>query len=333
MKTVKMLGSERVAVIELPVPEPSGPLVVVKIMASTICGSEMHGYREPHAQDSNGGHEAVGVVWKTDAARFVKEGDRVSLFAQSSCGRCIHCLAGNWVLCESPAPARFPGNHSQYVLLDERHCLPLPDDISFETGTLLGDALGTPLRAIKRLRLSALDTVLITGQGPVGLGATLLARFFNATVIAVDPIAFRRARAKELGADHVLDPTSDDVAAAAREITGGLGVDVAMDCSGKTDAEVLCLEAVRRGGRYAFVGENAGDIPVKPSQHFIRRDLEAVGTWYFTPSDHLDMIKLVRRGLAPERLITHHFGIDQAQEAFITFAAGQAVKVILQPWE
>jgi len=333
MRTVRMLGGELVELIDLPIPEPSGPLVVVKIMASTICGSEMHGYRAPEAHDNNGGHEAVGVVWKTDSARYVKEGDRVSLFAQSSCGRCVHCLAGNWVLCESPAPARFPGNHSQYVLLDERHCLPLPEDISFETGTLLGDALGTPLRAIKRLRLNALDTVLITGLGPVGLGATLLARFFNATVIAVDPIAFRRFKAKELGADHTFDPTREDAAAAVKEITGGLGVDVAMDCSGNTDAEVLCLEVVRRGGRYAFVGENGADIPVKPSRHFIRRDLEAIGTWYFSPSEHLDMIKLFRRGLAAERLITHRFGIDQAQEAFTTFASGEAAKVVLLPWK
>jgi threonine dehydrogenase-like Zn-dependent dehydrogenase len=93
-----MLGAERVSVMDVPEPEPSGPLVVVKIMASTICGSEMHSYRGPKAHDSNGGHEAVGIVWKTDEARYVKEGDRVSLFAQSSCGRCTHCLAGNWVL-------------------------------------------------------------------------------------------------------------------------------------------------------------------------------------------------------------------------------------------
>jgi threonine dehydrogenase-like Zn-dependent dehydrogenase len=215
----------------------------------------------------------------------VKEGDRVSLFAQSSCGRCIHCLAGNWVLCESPAPARFPGNHSQYVLLDERH------------------------------------------------GAALLARFFNAMVIAVEPIAFRRSRAKELGANHVFDPARDDVAAAVKEITRGLGVDVAMDCSGKTDAEMLCLETVRRGGGYAFVGENAGAIPVEPSRHFIRRDLEAIGTWYFSASEHLDMIRLVRRGIGAERLITHRFPIDKAPEAFTTFAAGEAVKVMLLPWE
>jgi propanol-preferring alcohol dehydrogenase len=332
MLTVQMLGNEKVAVRELPDPEPEGSLVVVKIMASAICGSEIGAYRGRNRMEHNSGHEASGIVYKTDRPKYLKEGDRVMLFAQSHCGRCQHCRAGYWILCQNPSPRRYPGNHSQYVLLDEELCLPLPQDISFEVGALLGDAIGTPYHAIKRLEVTALDTVLICGQGPIGLHATLICKFFNALVIAVDINDYRLELAKSIGADYTFNPQRDNVLEAVRDITGGLGVDKAMDCTGKAEGELLALEAVKRRGKMAFIGENSQGVTINPSRHLIRKDLDVIGSWYFSAAEYDDMIRIVRRGVPIERLITHQFPITEAQKAFETFASGKAAKVLIRPW-
>ena len=331
MKTVRMLGQEKVTLIDLPEPEPEGSLVVVKILASAICGSEMGIYRGRDPIEHNGGHEAAGIVWKTDQARYLKEGDRVTLFASSHCGLCRHCRAGDWILCRQGGPRRYPGNHSQFVLLDERLCLKLPDDISFEVGTLFGDGLGVPYHAVKRLGINALDTVLIAGQGPVGLYSTLLCCFLNAQIIAVDINDYRLELAKAAGADYIFNPKKDDVLAAVGEITGSVGVDKAMDCSGQPQGELLALEAVKRRGKMAFVGENR-EVTLNPSHHLIRKNLDVIGAWYFNVADYDDLIRLVRRGMPVEQLITHQFPLADAQQAFKIFAAGQAAKVVMQPW-
>lgn len=326
-----MLGNEKVIVREFPDPEPKGSLVVVKIMSSAICGSEMGAYRGPKQMDHNGGHEASGIVWKTDKPKYVKEGDRVVLYAQSHCGRCQHCRAGYWILCQNPSPKRYPGNHSQYVLLDEELCLPLPEDVSFEIGALLGDAMGTPYHAIRRLGINAIDIVLICGQGPIGLAATLICKFFNAQVIAVDINDYRLERAKDIGADYIFNPQMDNVLKAVRIITGGIGVDKAIDCTGKAEGELLALEAVKRFGKMAFIGENQG-VTINPSNHLIRKDLDVIGSWYFNAAEYDDLVRIIRRGVPIEKLITHQFTLTEAQSAFETFASGKAVKVLLKPW-
>lgn len=333
MLTVRMLGNEKVTVQEFPDPEPMGSNVVVKIMSSAICGSELGTYRGPEQMDHNIGHEASGIVWKTDKSKYVKKGDKVVLFAQTHCGRCQYCRAGYWVLCQNPSPKRYPGCHSQYVLLDEEQCLPLPENFSFETGVLLGDAIGTPYHAIKRMGINAVDTVLICGQGPIGLGATLICKFLNAQVIAIDINDYRLERANEIGADYTFNPQRDNVLGAIKTITRGLGVDKAIDCTGKVEGELLALDAVKRGGKMAFVGENHEGVTINPSDHLIRKDLDVIGSWYFNAAEYDDLVKIVGRGLQIEKLITHRFPLTEAQSAFETFASGKAVKVLLKPWK
>ncbi len=334
MKTVRMLGREKVEVVDLPDPEPKDDLVVVKVMSSALCGSEKAAYFGEAALDSNAGHEAAGIVWKTDRARLVKEGDRVSLFAAGHCNRCPDCWSGNWVRCRNAAPSlRQPGNHSQLVLLREDLCLPLPDDISFETGALLQDALGTPYRAIKRLGVSAFDTVLITGAGPIGAAAAIISRFLNSRVIAVDVNDLRLQHVRRCGVEYTIDPSKDDVLQTVMEITGNRGVDVALDCSGVDTAQLQCLDAAVSGGRVAFLGIKAESTAVNVLRHLILKDLTLIGSWYTSPSEHPEIIALIQRGLPADRLITHRFALDAAPQAFRTFFGGEGVKVLIDPWK
>ncbi len=333
MKTLRMMGSERVEVIELPEPDPVEEFVVVKIMASAICGSEMRAFRSPKPLPNNAGHEAAGIVARKSAGGRWKEGDRVVLYAGSHCGVCEHCRLGYWILCQSGGPAQNPGSHTQYVLVNANCCLPLPDDISFEHGTLVGDVLGTPFHAIQRMGVGALDTVLIAGLGPVGLSASLICKFLNATVIATDIVDYRLQVARDIGVDHVIDSRKGDAREIIRDLTAGAGVDKAIDCTGQPGPESLCLDAVRRRGAMAFVGENHESVSIRPSEQLIRKDLNVIGSWYYNVGEYDSLLRLLKRGVPVQKIITHHFPLENAQQAFTQFAAGRSAKTILFPWQ
>ena len=339
MRTVRMLGNCGVDVIDLDDPEPQdADEVVVQVLSSPLCGSERHAWDGPNAMGTasgamNAGHEGAGVVAKTRGAKHVREGDRVALHAAAPCGRCRYCMAGHWVLCDRPPGRRLPGNHSQYVLLHERSCLPLGDDISFETGALFGDAIGTPFRAIKRLGVTGFDTVLITGQGPIGLAATMLCRFLNAHVIVLDINPYRLERARQCGANACVNPTEEeDLGARLAEIAGPRGIDVALECSAAPEAQTLCLDVLRKSGRMALVGVSGTGPTIDTMQHFTLKEIEVIGTWYSTPTDHEELEALVRRGLPATELVTHRLEIERAPEAFDLFFGGGAAKVVLEPW-
>ena len=332
MRAVKLLGSEQVEVIDVPEPEPD-----VKVLASTICGSEHVSYRGERElrRRLNSGHEAAGIVWKTDAASRVQEGDRVTIYAApEGCGTCPECLVGNWILClnKKSEPKEQIGTHAQFIARHEQRCLPLPDDISFEEGAVMLDGVGTPYRAIKRLGINAFDTVLITGMGPIGAAAATICKFLGAVVIAAEINETRLNHAKTLGIDHALNPNVDDVVARTKELTNGRGVSAALDCSGLAEPQVLCLEATRARGRVAMVGIKPGTFPASVENHLLPKELTVIGSWYVSPAEALEVAELVQRGLAIKKLITHRFGIEEAPAAYDTAFSGKGTKVIIDPW-
>jgi propanol-preferring alcohol dehydrogenase len=339
MKTVHMLGNGNIEIIDLPEPEPYDNFVVVKIMCSSICGTEFTSYFGNDPLPSNSGHEAAGVIWKTDNARYVKKGDRVSIYPiiYYFCHRCPPCLAGDWLHCQNPIwpkpNQKYPGNHSQYILVREDICLPIPDDISFEAGALIDDCFGTPYQAIKHLQVNAFDTVLITGVGPIGAAAVMLSKFLNATVIAVDINDMRLDHVSQYGVEHTINPTNNEVLKTIRKITNNKGIDVALECSGMEQAQIHCLEAVKPRGRIAFLGIKSESTKVRVLQHFILKDLTAIGSWAMKPSMHSEIIELFRRGVPAEKLITHRYKIEDASSAFEAFFSGEAVKVTINPWD
>ena len=351
MKSVRMLGGEQVEVNEVPDPEPRDGLVVIKIMASTICGTEYLAYRgetATNARRQNEGHEAAGVVWETPSHSALRKGDRVVIYAGGTveCGTCRHCRAGNWILCTNPKREHRDkiGSHAQYALRREKMCFPLPDPISFEVGAVLMDAIGTPYRAIKRLGITGRDTVLITGMGPIGSAAAMICQFLGARVIAAEIRDDRREHAKQRGVDHVIDPSDTGAAlTVVRELTNDRGPDVAIDCTGLAEPQVLCLDAVATQGRVGLLGlkwtntktekkMRPAVTPLRVADHVLMKEIMIVGSWYLSPADYLGVLDLVERGLPVESLITHRFAIDDAAQAFKMSFAGGGTKVILEPW-
>jgi threonine dehydrogenase-like Zn-dependent dehydrogenase len=263
---------------------------------------------------------------------LLKKGDRVILNPLSGCGKCELCLTGNYIYCPDKPP--FGTHFAQFVKIQDFVCTILPEDISYDVGSMACCALGPAFSSIKRMNLKAFDTLLVTGLGPVGMGAVSIAKFLGARVIALDSIAFRKNMAGDvLGADVVLDAADPDVKTKIREAARPARIVRAIDASGNAAAERLCLDVMEPGGIISFVGENHNEIPIRPSEDFIRKGLTLMGSWHCNLNDRAEMISLLRRSPLVPKLITHSFGFSDVQNAFDIFITGDACKVILKPWE
>ena len=325
-----VLQDKKVWVEDCPDPIPEREWVIVKIEATPICGSDKKAYFSA-APVRTAGHEGTGVVVEAPGSSRLKTGDRVILNPLSGCGVCDHCRTGNYIYCTNKPP--FDTHFAQYVKVQDFVCSPLPDDISYEIGSLAGCALSPAFNAIKRLDVKGFDTVLIMGLGPVGRGAVTISKFLGARVIAVDSVPFRKKFASELGADVVLDAFDGNLPQQIKEAAKDAYLRKAIDTSGNGKAERLCIDSMEPGGRVAFIGENHEDIPISPSRDFIRKGLTLIGAWHYNLNDLSDMLAVLRNSPIVSRLITDIYGFSQAQEAFDKFVSGDACKVILKPWE
>ena len=321
-----MLGEGKVEVVERPKPAPQDDWAVVRIRASAICGSERKSYLE--GATYNAGHEACGEIVEVDPPSQTDLGKKVVPYAAVFCGSCPECLSGRAVMCRNVQ--WLDGYHAEFVALPRRCLLPLPEDIPFDLGALLGDALGTPYRAIKRLGVDGSHTVAVFGLGPIGLSAVLICKWRGAPVIAIEVNPTRIELAHDLGADAVVDASKNDPVRSVIELTDGLGADVAIECSGDEKAESAALDCTRSGGKVAFLGENHGTIPISPSEQFLRKELTLIGSWYFALDDYPEMVQLLQSGLPLSRIVTHRFRLDDAQEAFDLFMSGNSGKVVFQ---
>lgn len=335
MLAVRLLGNSHAKVVQIPRPKAGKGWVVVKTKASALCGGELHPYSSNEERKGISGHEVAGqVVEVGQGVSEIRAEDRVALYAVASCGKCEFCRRGDWASCKEPrefiSGQHIQGGHAEYLAVPERICFPLPDDLSFEQGALLGDGVGTPYHAIKRLAINGTHTVALFGLGPVGLGALLILKLLNCKVIAVEIGEYRQELAKSLGADRVIDPKEQDPVDAIKECTEGEGADMAIDCAGKEITENQALDCAKKGGKVAFVGQNKV-ATIQPSRQFLDKELTLIGSFYYDVSEYKELIALIRRGLNPERIITHRFGLEEAQKAFSTFASGKSGKVVFVP--
>ena len=221
------------------------------------------------------------------------------------------------------------GTHAEYMAVPAMCCRPVPADISPDIAVLLGgDAIGTPYHALSRLGISAADTAAVFGCGPIGLGCIAVLRFFGARILAVEPVAYRRELACKLGAEIALDPAAEDSVARIRELTGGRGASVTLDCSPEAETVTMALESAAIHARVALIGEKPA-ASIRPSPQFIRKELTVYGSWYFTGPDYFRILDLYRRGLDLSGLVTHHFPLAEADRAFAKFATRQSGKVLL----
>ncbi len=321
-------GGARVEIREFPDPRPKEGEALIQIGVSALCGSELRQYRsETGSNGSIPGHEMMGRVVEVNGTRHLKEGDRVSVQIMAGCGECFYCKRGEPMHCLNLIYLQ--GGHGEFVCAPEMCCLLLPNHIEDELGVLLGgDLVGTSYRAVKRLGVTALDTVAVLGVGPVGLGVLAILRFLGARTIISEVSGYRRELARDLGAHHVFDPAEVDIREAVCELTGGLGADIAIDCSGTQSTLTAALECVRCFGKVGLVGEKR-DVKVNPSDQIIHKEIDIIGSFYFNAADFEEILNLHKRGLSTGSIVTHRFGLMDADQAFATFASGESGKVLI----
>jgi len=339
MKKAVITGERKCVLVEVADPKPKEDWVVVKVHVAPMC-TEYKSFAAGHESEFLG-HEAAGEVVEVAQPGKVKVGDRVVVMPQYPCGKCPLCAAGEYIHCEHLVDVEeFTGSRegsatmAQYLVKPDWLLPAVPDGVSYEHASMACCGLGPSFGALERMGVSAFDTVLITGLGPVGLGGVINARYQGARVIGVDANLWRAARARELGAEAVVDPEDEDALRQILELTEGRGVDKAVDCAGQVAAHRLCVDATRRQGQVAFVGECSAETPIRVSPDLIRKGLTLLGSWHFNLQDVPKIMRIIqRRGPLLDRLISHVFPLDQIQQAWETQISGECAKVILKPWE
>ena len=337
MRGVVFLGDRKVEAMTFDDPTPGPGEAVLEMKASGMCGSDLKFYR---ASGEGGtaalglgeldgpviaGHEPCGVVAALGpggAESGVAIGDRVMVHHYKGCGRCLHCGTGWTQMCSGGSTvygATGHGGHAPYMLAPVAALVPLPEELSYPAGAAISCGTGTAYGALGRLELSGRDTIAVFGQGPVGLSATQLAAAMGARVIALDTVAERRALAEGMGAESVVDAADGDAAEALRALTGGAGVDMALDCTGAAAARDAAVRATRPWGKVCFVGEG-GEVTLNVSRDVLRKQLTIIGSWTFSRFGQAECANFVaRRGIDVDALFSHRYRLDQAEEAYRLF--------------
>ena len=318
--------------------------VVVRIDASTICGTDLHILKGDVPEVQPGtilGHEAVGTVVATgDAVTTLDEGDRVLVSCITACGRCRFCREGHYGLCTGGGGWIFghliDGLQAEYarVPFADTSVYRIPPGLSDEQVLFLADILPTAYEVgILNGRVEPGDTVVVVGAGPIGLATIMTAKLHTpGKIVAVDLVDARLAKALDFGADVVVNNGSEDAVARVMELTEGLGADVAIEAVGVPETFELCAELIRPGGRVANVGVHGHSATLHLEKLWIRDVMITTGLvdTFTTPK----LLKLIAGGrLDPTVFATHRFSLGGTMDAYDVFAAAaetNALKVVLE---
>jgi L-iditol 2-dehydrogenase len=328
-----------VRVEEILTPKAGEEEVLIKVMASGICGSDvMEWYRVPKAPRVLG-HEATGVITQVGAkVKNVKLGDRVFVSHHVPCFNCRHCQRGNQTACHMLHTTNYyPGGFSQYVLVPkinvEYGIYKLPDAMSFEEGTFI-EPLACVSRGQRLANIRNTDTVLIIGSGISGILHVQLAKFKGVENIIVSDInPYRLELAKKFGAHHTINAKEASVPEKLKELTGHLADQVIVS-TGALPAANTAMDSVENGGTILFfaVPDPSVKLPV-PINQFWRNEITMRTSYGAAPNDIEDSLKTLATGeINVKDMISHRLDIREAQEGFrLTAEAGNSLKVILEP--
>ena len=344
MKALVYEGPGRKSLMERPRPEIAAPTdAIVKVTRTTICGTDLHILKGDVPSCAPGrilGHEGVGIVEETGAGvtQFAR-GDRVLISCISSCGKCdycrrgmySHCTTGGWILGNT-----IDGTQAEYVRIPhaDTSLYPIPEGADEEALVMLSDILPTGFECgVLNGKVQPGGTVAIVGAGPIGLAALLTAQFYSpAGIVMIDLDENRLTVAKRFGATQTVRASGEDAARQVLALTGGRGVDTAIEAVGIPVTFELCQEIVAPGGVIANIGVHG----VKADLHLEKLWSQniAITTRLVDTVTTPMLLKTVQAGkIDPKKLITHRFALARIIDAYETFshaADTQALKVIIE---
>jgi D-arabinose 1-dehydrogenase-like Zn-dependent alcohol dehydrogenase len=314
------------------VAEPACPAdgVVIAVGATGVCRSDWHAWRgrDPVALPHVGGHEFAGVVTAAGAeVSKWRAGDRVTVPFACGCGRCELCLGGDAQVCPRQTQPGFtgPGSFAEFVAVHaaDSNLVKVPSSVDFVTAACLGCRFATAFRAVTAHgRVRAGEWLAVHGCGGVGLSAVLIGVALGARVVAVDVVPAALERARELGAEVVVDggsaaagDTAADTAGVIEEVTGG-GAHVSVDALGSAGTAGCSVRCLRRRGRHVQVGLLLDGPTALPMDLVVARELEIYGSHGMAASDYPPMMSMVADGtLRPGLLVGAVIGLEDAGRA------------------
>lgn len=343
MNALVYRGAGNKAIEERPLPQLETPGdAIVRIVKTTICGTDLHILKGDVPEVTPGrilGHEGIGVVEKTGSAvTQIRPGERVLISCISSCAKCeycrkgmySHCANGGWILGHL-----IDGTQAGYVRIPhaDTSLYRLPAELDDDAAVMLSDILPTAFECgVLNGRVKPGDAVAIIGSGPIGLAAVLTSQLYSpAQIIVADVDGHRLQAAQRLGATATVDTTSGDPVKRIRDLTGGRGVDVAIEAVGVPSTFVMCQDIIAPGGVIANIGV-----------HGTKADLHLERLWSANITITTRLVDTVTTPMLIEALgsgkidgaalITHHFPAERILDAYETFAHAsdsRALKVII----
>jgi alcohol dehydrogenase len=348
MKAVVFRAVDDLRIDQVPKPRPKAGEAVIRILATTICGTDVHIVKGeyPVRKGLILGHEPVGVIDELGGGLDdeYQVGQRVIVGAITPCGQCFYCLNAAHSQCGGALGGWRFGNTingawAEYLLVPHARAnlAIVPDTLTDEQVLMLPDIASTGISGAESGGVQIGDSVAVFAQGPIGLCATLGARLRGASlVVGVDPVAERRETSRRFGASLTLDPKTEDVVARLKALTGGRGVDVAIEALGRQETFESALRSIRPGGVLSSLGVYSGKL-VAPYEALYAglADQRIVTTLCPGGKDRMRRLMAMvadnRMDLTP--LITHRFALDDIHAAYDLFSRqGDGVlKVALFP--
>ncbi len=341
MQAAFLPGDSTTVLKQVQVPAPGHGEVLLRMKASTICGSDIRCIYHEHLgkgpegyQGVVAGHEPSGqIVRAGSGCRRFGVGDRVIVYHISGCGVCNDCRRGYMISCTNEKYRRAygwqrDGGMADFLLAEEKDLIHLPEELTYADGAQVACGFGTVYEGLEKIGISGNDAVLITGLGPVGLAAGALCRKLGSRhIIGIDVVEERMRLALDLGlCDEVLKSGPDNVEQ-VRKLTGGYGVERAVECSANDAARATAIRATRKWGRIVFLGEG-GRVEFNPSPDIIHDQKTIYGSWVTSTWLIEELVeRLVRWNLHPADLVTHRFALDQVADAYALMASGKCGKV------
>ncbi|MDB6121154.1 MAG: Alcohol dehydrogenase GroES domain protein [Pedosphaera sp.] len=289
MKAVRLIApGHPLKMQEIPVPEVGSEDVLVRVKAAGICHSDVH-YRAGKSRVEplplTLGHEVAGIVEQVGVSvKRLKVGDRVCIHYMTTCGDCEYCNEGSEQFCKTGQMiGKYrDGGYAEYILVPARSVFKLPEEISFEQGAVMMCSSATSLHALNKGRLKAGESVAIFGVGGLGISAVQLAKAFGASeVYGIDIKESKLDFARQMGAIPINAATTDPVAEIKR-LTGGRGVDVALELIGLPLTMKQAVQSLAIKGRALLVGITQQSFEVAPYAEVLNKEAEIIGV-----SDHL----------------------------------------------
>lgn len=344
MKALVYHGPGRKTLDDRPMPIIEAPTdAVVKTIKTTICGTDLHILKGDVPTCEPGrilGHEGIGVIAEIGAAvTNVKVGDHVLISCITACGKCdycrrgmySHCATGGWVLGH-----RIDGTQAEYVRIPhaDTSLHKIPPGVDEDAMVMLSDILPTGYECgVLNGKVQPGATVAIVGTGPIGLAALLTAQFYAPSIIImIDLDDNRLAMAKKLGATAVINASDGKAVEKVMQLTGGIGVDTAIEAVGIPSTFVLCEDIIAPGGVIANVGVHG----VKADLHLERlwsHNITITTRLVDTVTTPMLLKTVASHKIDPKQLVTHHFKLADILQAYDTFgraADTHALKVIIE---